>query len=103
VLANNPSNALSDVLQGKLSQFLGRISYSFYLYAEIVGIYVTFLLSFFWQPAPMIAVPVGLLVGIVICAVTIPIAVLAEKFVERPGNLPGAWLTSLLPSSPRTT
>jgi peptidoglycan/LPS O-acetylase OafA/YrhL len=88
-------------LDSSPSQLLGRISYSFYLYAEIVGIYVTFALSFFWKPAEAMAVPYGLVVGTLICFCTLPIAILAERFTERPGIALGSWLASLLTKARR--
>jgi peptidoglycan/LPS O-acetylase OafA/YrhL len=101
VIANYPGTMISRLLDSSVpSQLLGRISYSFYLYAEIVGIYVTFALSFFWKPAEAMAVPYGLAVGVLICFCTVPIAVLAERFIERPGIALGSWLVSLLTRAP---
>ena len=96
VISNCPATAFSRFLNSAASQLLGRISYSFYLYAEIVGIYVTFALSFFWKPAEAMAVPYGLAVGVLICVCTLPIAVLAERVTEQPGIALGSWLASLL-------
>jgi peptidoglycan/LPS O-acetylase OafA/YrhL len=95
VIANYPAPAVSRVLDSRLSQLLGRISYSFYLYAPIVGIYVTFALSFFLKPPETMAVPYGLAVGLLICLLTVPVAILAERFIERPGIVVGSWLASL--------
>ncbi len=96
IIPNYPDTVISRFLESSPSQLLGRISYSFYLYAEIVGIYVTFILSFFWKPAEAMAVPYGLGVGVLICCCTLPIAVLAERFIERPGIALGSRLVSLL-------
>ena len=73
---------------------MGRISYSSYLYAAIVGSTLVFTVGRFWTVAPTEALPAGLIVGLVICVLKIPVAAFAERFVEQPGIAAGAWLLS---------
>jgi peptidoglycan/LPS O-acetylase OafA/YrhL len=46
--------------------------------------------------------PAGLIVGLAVCVLTIPVAAFAERFVERPGIAAGAWLLSLWTDSVKT-
>ena len=85
ILAYSERDWFSQFLSSPISQFLGRISFSLYLFAPVVGSAIVFALSSLIGIEPRFAVPAGILVGSVIAVATIPIAVLAERFVERPG------------------
>jgi peptidoglycan/LPS O-acetylase OafA/YrhL len=91
-LAWSHDNVLTRILQQPPWQFTGRVSYSFYLYAGIIGGALTFTLSRFWSPQTADALPVGLVVGLAICLLTVPVAALAEQYIERPGIALGNWI-----------
>ncbi len=91
-IAWSQDNVLTRLLQQPPWQFTGRISYSFYLYAGTIGGAITFILSRFWTPQTADAVPVGLVVGLATCLLTVPVAALAEEYIERPGIALGSWV-----------
>lgn len=78
-------NGLTVFLEGRLSQFLGKISYSLYLFAPAVGSILLFYQPYVAPVPPSWATPVGLLVSVVILALTIPVALAAERWIEQPG------------------
>lgn len=70
---------LSRVLQRPISAFLGRISYSFYLW-NVPALQFTGWLV----PTDMDYILRGALIGAISTLVTIPLAILSERFIERP-------------------
>lgn len=74
-------------------QFLGRISYSFYLYNFVVFVnFCAYARSFTWVTArPLEA---GLLASVVTVMATIPLAYLSMRYVEMPGIALGRQLAS---------
>ena len=89
ILANSGNSLIVRILEKTPMQFLGRISYSFYLDSAIVGTFLGF-----WSAPRAYALPNGLLLGVVTCLLAIPFAVLTERFVERPGIAAADWLLS---------
>jgi peptidoglycan/LPS O-acetylase OafA/YrhL len=102
-LARSNEGGLAIILERPFWQSMGRISYSFYLFAAIVGTALTFTVGRFWAPAATDALPVGLVTGFTICLLTMPIATLAQRFVERTGIAAGNRLLSLWSSRNRVT
>jgi peptidoglycan/LPS O-acetylase OafA/YrhL len=86
-------DALAVFLRGPVSQFLGRISYSFYL-LNVVALYSVWAVIEAWVASPARhAVAWGLLSAAVSALLTVPVAALSERFVERPGIVLGRILT----------
>jgi peptidoglycan/LPS O-acetylase OafA/YrhL len=89
------NEGLDTFLMRPFSQFLGRISFSFYLMNVPVQYGV-------WAIAPHVpakyAVLCGLPMGLIIAAITLPLAALTFRFVEQPiGRLStsvAAWLSN---------
>jgi peptidoglycan/LPS O-acetylase OafA/YrhL len=80
-------------LSASWSQFLGRISYSFYLYNFVVFVNLcAYVKSFTWVANHPIEA--GLLASVVTVMATIPLAYLSMRYVEMPGIALGRQLTS---------
>ncbi|CAN5484483.1 acyltransferase [soil metagenome] len=78
-------DALGTFLQLPASAFLGKISYSFYLYnVMFVEIICAYLRNRF--PATMYPLETGLAVSVAVIVLTIPIAYASAQWVERPIN-----------------
>lgn len=79
------------LLLAPVSNYLGRISFSLYLW----NVPILELILFLLHPALAIAYPleVGLVTGIAAVAITVPIAHLSERWLERPCIRAGRWLT----------
>lgn len=91
------SRPLSALLRSRPVQFLGRISYSLYLFNVII---LLCLWSTPWFGVPTTyGVETGLLVGIVATIMTLPIADASERWIERPGIALGKKLSACLPFS----
>lgn len=86
-------DAMTRFLTRPFSLFLGRISYSFYL-LNVVALHVCWAAIDAWVRLPT-RHPLGwgLASGIVSVLLTIPVAALSERFIERPGVAAGRTLT----------
>ncbi|MBR0850295.1 acyltransferase [Bradyrhizobium diazoefficiens] len=82
-IANLHGGRLVAFLQSQPLQFLGRISFSLYLLNVIVlmGLWSIPGLS----TSPTHAVEIGLAIGVAALLLSLPLAYLSEKWVERPG------------------
>ncbi len=77
------SGAFGRFLEWPISQFLGRISYSFYLF----NVLFLEVICHFLRGQPWVAgrpLEVGLLASVVVIALTLPVAYLSARFVEEP-------------------
>ena len=90
------TDALTAFLARPVSLFLGRISYSFYL-MNVIALYSCWAVIEAWVPAPA-RHPVlwGLLSAVVSVGLTIPVAALSERWIERPGVALGRSVERLL-------
>lgn len=84
LLYYNKAGGLGRLLEKSASQFLGRISYSFYLYNPLVLILVLPLAKK-WPLAASHPVELGLLVSMPVIAITTLIAYISTRFIELPG------------------
>jgi peptidoglycan/LPS O-acetylase OafA/YrhL len=86
------AGALGTFLARPASVFLGRMSYSFYLFNVL---FLGIIGSMIHGPSGLHFHPVviGLVSGTVVSALTIPLAWLSERFIERPFILIGRRLT----------
>jgi peptidoglycan/LPS O-acetylase OafA/YrhL len=91
VLYYGRGGSLERVLRRPFSQFLGRISYSFYLFNVVLLSIVEHLLSSV-PLAKAHPVEVGLLASFVVIPLTFPIAHLSVKLIEGPGIRLGQYL-----------
>jgi peptidoglycan/LPS O-acetylase OafA/YrhL len=72
-------------LEAPTPQYLGRISYSLYL-LNVPVLYLVWGVSYYFVTVPTKhALAIGLLVGAISLLITIPIASLSERYVERTG------------------
>ena len=90
------AGALGAYLARPASVFLGRLSYSFYLFnALFIGILNSVARNVpAWHLHPIL---IGLVLGTLISALTIPIAWFSERFLERPFIRLGRRLTTSKP------
>jgi peptidoglycan/LPS O-acetylase OafA/YrhL len=89
----NKAGLLGAWLSAPVAQFLGRISYSFYLYNFMIFVYFCdYAKRFTWVAEHPVSG--GLFVSIFTVAATIPLAYLSMKFIEIPGVAVGRILTS---------
>lgn len=90
------AGALGRYLASPVSVFLGRLSYSFYLFNTLfLGILAKVAYTVpAWHSRPILF---GLLWGTLIGAATIPVAWLSERFLERPFIRLGRRLTASKP------
>jgi peptidoglycan/LPS O-acetylase OafA/YrhL len=99
-IAYHSRTALNALAESKVSQFLGRISYSLYLINAPVLFVLVRLVDH--QPAltshPLLT---GSAIALAVLAVTIPLAWLNERYVERPGIRLGRRLRDWLRSEKR--
>jgi peptidoglycan/LPS O-acetylase OafA/YrhL len=72
---------LDEFLSNRVSQYLGKISFSFYLF-NVPVMYAVF--DIVPTVAPKFAAVAGIPTGLLIAAITVPIAALSYRFVERP-------------------
>jgi peptidoglycan/LPS O-acetylase OafA/YrhL len=72
-------------LEAPIPQYLGRISYSLYL-LNVPVLYLVWGVSYYFVTVPTKhALAIGLLVGAISLLITIPVASLSERYVERTG------------------
>jgi peptidoglycan/LPS O-acetylase OafA/YrhL len=91
------AGALGAFLQNKVSVFLGRISYSFYLWNVLFLEIVCEVLR--GQPwAVERPLEAGLLGSVVVIALTIPLAYLSMKYLEEPSIRLGGWCARAITS-----
>lgn len=90
----NKAGALGHVLERPIAQFLGRISYSFYLYNFLVFTVVCSYLKQ-WPLVTSHPVEAGLLASIPVITITILIAYFSTRFVEVPGIDFGRTISSM--------
>lgn len=96
---HNPNTSLAMFLARPLSQFLGAISFSLYLWNVIVlNVLVTL---FHWLTTPVSDFPVeaGVAMGTVVVLITIPIAMASTRYIEKPFIALGRAITR----HPKTT
>jgi peptidoglycan/LPS O-acetylase OafA/YrhL len=90
-------DALAAFLRRPVSQFLGRISYSFYL-LNVIALYSVWAVIEAWVATPARhAVAWGLLSAVVSVLLTIPAAASSERFIEQPGIALGRILARWRP------
>ncbi len=90
-VAKAPGGAARLLLEAPPSRFLGRISYSFYLWnVPVFGIMLALVGSQLANAHPL---QIGLAVGAAAALVTIPFAHLSERWLERPCIALGRALT----------
>jgi peptidoglycan/LPS O-acetylase OafA/YrhL len=94
MLYYNKTGALGRVLERPALQFLGRISYSFYLYNFLTFIIACSYLKQ-WPIATSHPVEAGLLASVPVIAITIPFAYFSMRFVEHPGIEFGRAMSSM--------
>jgi peptidoglycan/LPS O-acetylase OafA/YrhL len=94
MLYYNKTGALGHVLEKPASQFLGRISYSFYLYNPLAFSIVCGYLKQ-WPLVASHPVEAGLLASIPVIAITTLFAYFSTRFVEVPGIEFGRALSSM--------
>jgi len=85
VLYYGRGGSLERVLRRPFSRFLGRISYSFYLF----NVVLLSIAGHFLAPIPLASshpVEIGLLAAFVVIPLTFPIAFLSVKLIEVPGT-----------------
>lgn len=92
------AGGFGEMLASRLSVFLGTISFSLYLFnvpiLEILSQYLrTFPTTAFWP------IETGLVSGIVVVVLTIPVAILSVKWIEKPGIALGRKVARILKSS----
>ena len=90
-------NRVTFFLSSRPVHFLGRISFSFYLFhVPVMWVFVALASSFVEVPSPN-ALEWGLAVGFVSVIATIPVAAVSEMYVERGSIELGKWLCKNLP------
>lgn len=94
----NRSGMLGRFLERPFSRFLGRISFSFYLYNPLL-LAVLSIYSVGWSFSKTNPIELGLLVSVPIIAATIPLAYLSTRFIEEPCNI---WAHRMLKPPVRT-
>jgi peptidoglycan/LPS O-acetylase OafA/YrhL len=92
------SGMLGRFLERPFSRFLGRISFSFYLYNPLL-LAVLSIYSVGWSFSKTNPIELGLLVSVPIIAATIPLAYLSTRFIEEPCNI---WAHRMLKPPVRT-
>ena len=90
-VARAPGGAVRHALEAPLSRFLGRISYSFYLWN--VPVFEVMLAALGYTLAKAHPLEAGLLVGAAASVATIPLAYLSARWVEEPCIVLGRRLT----------
>jgi peptidoglycan/LPS O-acetylase OafA/YrhL len=90
-VARAPGGAVRRALEAPLSRFLGRVSYSFYLWN--VPVFEVMLAALGYRLANAHPLEVGLLVGAAASVATIPLAYLSARWVEGPCIVLGRRLT----------
>jgi peptidoglycan/LPS O-acetylase OafA/YrhL len=86
-----PGGAVRRMLEAPVSRFLGRISYSFYLWNVPVFTIMLFLVGL--QHAKAHPLEIGLAIGAAATLVTIPFAYASERWLEQPCIALGRALT----------
>jgi peptidoglycan/LPS O-acetylase OafA/YrhL len=84
ILLYSPADRLGALLERPLSQFLGRISFSFYL-LNVPVLMAIWTITDQWSWSARLPVEVGLAVGTLSVMLTVPFALVSERWVERPG------------------
>lgn len=90
-VARAPGGTVRRALEAPLSRFLGRISYSFYLWN--VPVFEAMLAALGYTLANAHPLEAGLLVGAAASLATIPLACLSARWVEEPCIVLGRILT----------
>lgn len=93
------AGGLDSFLQRPISRYLGRISYSFYLF-NVVFLRILSPLLLRYTPASHHPLEYGLLSAAAIIALTIPVAHLSERYIERPFIKLGRRVIQLWEKSP---
>jgi peptidoglycan/LPS O-acetylase OafA/YrhL len=102
LLYYNKTGGLGRVLEKPALQFMGRISYSFYLYNFLVFIVICSYLKQ-WPLVASHPIEAGLLASIPVIAITILFAYFSTRFVEVPGIEFGRAISSSRPGAVRQT
>lgn len=96
VLAYSNNNALTRFFERPFSQLIGRISYSLYLFSPATAPLMAWVVSWFLTPSASQPLPSGFALGLGILLISIPLACITERYIERPGVAAGSWLTAQL-------
>lgn len=92
LLFYNRAGRFGEWLVSPIAQFLGRISYSFYLFNFVVFVhFCSFAKRIEW--VTMHPLEAGLIASVLTIAATIPLAYLSMRLVEMPGIAAGRYLT----------
>ena len=87
------AGSLGTFLGRPISKFLGSISYSMYLF-NVIFLEVIFFRTLQYQATLDYSLEFGLMVGVLIVLLTIPVAYLSMRLVEKPFIRFGKYLTS---------
>jgi peptidoglycan/LPS O-acetylase OafA/YrhL len=91
-ILHGPKGGLSHILESRPIQALGRISFSFYL-LNVPMLYLVWAFTDRWEWTRTYALESGLAVGAISAAMTWPLAVLSEIWVERPAIRAGRYVS----------
>lgn len=99
---SSQKTAIHHLLEGKFSQFVGKISYSYYLLNVPVLWIIWYLpgLSDIYKGMPTLLA--GTLTGIAATAITVPLAYLSHRYCESPFMTYGARITAAFTSQRKT-
>jgi peptidoglycan/LPS O-acetylase OafA/YrhL len=93
--------SLARLLETAPVQTLGRISFSFYL-LNVPMLYLIWAFTDRWAWTKDYALETGLVVGAISVAMTWPLALLSEKWIERPaikaGRIMSSWVARFAPA-----
>jgi len=92
ILYYENAGSLGAFLQRPFAVYLGRASYSFYLY-NVIFIRILSVVLLRYTSAREHPVEWGIALSIAVIALTIPVAHLSERFIENPGVMLGRRIT----------
>lgn len=92
-LLHGHRSSLHRALESPISQVLGRLSFSLYL-LNVPVLFVLWSKTPNWQWAKTHPLEAGLVIGLVTTIVSLPLAWLSERYIERPGIRIGRALTA---------
>lgn len=99
ILLHRPGDRLGLVLRTPVPQFLGQISFSFYL-LNVPVLMAIWTFTDRWAWAAQFPVEAGLVIGTLSALLTIPLAAASERWIERPGIRFGRHIkTALAPDA----
>lgn len=101
LIYHRPPQRLNALLLLPVSQFLGRISYGFYLWHALFIALVIRLSYPYPEFSARHAVELGLLVSLPGVVIVAWLGDLSERYVEKPGIALGRWLSALVLTQPQ--